>query len=287
MTLEITIEDRLVLANLPVDRDTTILVLDELRRLAEGKAVGTAKGRKDKKKKQHIQARQDDPRFISSLRAHARAASKELDKIVDDLESALIAMIEKYRSGSSTFTTLKTRSSIALKSATEQAFKLGVKAAGIVTEKGGLYAPTRSERTWLTSYLREELRYWNRFLDDLRTATDSQIATRVHNYCSTVRSAYESGRVLSVGDRVVIFWELESDNPCPDCVFLSRHAPYTSETLPTVPKGGQTRCLSYCYCSLRIVKTTAKEVSSVKRKNQTSKWYLDKIKKSRKKVSKQ
>lgn len=284
MNLDSAIRERLVLATLPADRETTMLVLEELRRIEEGKAVGTAKGRKDKKKQQHVQSRQDDPHFISSLRAHARAASKELDKIVDNLETALIAMIVKFKAGSITFTTVKTRSSIALKSATEQAFQLGVKAAGLVTPKGGLITPTKGERIWLASYLREELKYWNRFLDGIRTATDRQIATRVQNYCSTVRSAYESGRVLSVGDQVVIFWELESANPCPDCMFLSRHAPYTAETLPTVPKGGQTRCLAYCYCSLRIVKTTEKEVSSVKRKNKTSKWYLDKIRRSRKKV---
>lgn len=280
------ISEQLTLANLPADRATTLLVLEELRRIEEGKAIGTVKGKLEPKKHKHVKARHAQPRFVSSLRTHARAASQALDRLVAGLEAALLAAIAKYKDGSLSFKSLDTRTKMLLKNTTEAAFQLGVKAAGIVHPSGDLYPVTPRERTWLDSYLREELKYWSNFLEDMKTASDKQISTRVHNYCMTVRSAYESGRVLSVGTQVVIHWELESNNPCKDCQFLSRHSPYTVDTLPTTPKGGQTRCYSYCYCSLRIVKSTAKEVAAVKRKNKTAQWYLDQIKKSRKKVSK-
>lgn len=286
MNLEQQIQEQLVLANLPADRTTTLLVLEELKRLEESKAVGSVKGKIEPKKHKEIKSRHDEPRFVSSLRSHARAAGKALDRLILGLEAGLLTMIRKYRDGKMGFKTLDTRTKLALKQTTEQAFQLGVKAAGVVAPSGTLYPVTKREREWLDSYLREELKYWSKFLDDMKTASDNTIETRVHNYCETVRSAYESGRVMSVGASVVIHWELESHNPCRDCQFLSRHSPYTVDTLPTTPKGGQTRCFSYCYCSLRIVKTSSKEVASVKRKNKTAQWYLNTIKKSRKKVSK-
>lgn len=286
MSLEQQIADRLELANLPADRVTTWLVLEELQRIEEGKAVGTVKGKIDSKKHKHVKARQTQPRFVSSLRAHARAASQALDRLVAGLEGALSGLIAKYKAGSLSFKSMDTRTKLLLKTTTEQAFQLGVKAAGLVGAAGGLYPLTPREREWLDSYLREELKYWSNFLNDMKTASSKQIATRVHNYCMTVKSAYESGRVLSVGTSVIIHWELESDNPCEDCQFLSRHSPYTVDTLPTTPKGGQTRCYSYCYCSLRIVKSSPQAVAAIKRKNKSAQWYLNQIQKRRKKVSK-
>jgi len=284
MTLEEDIRERLEVANLPADDHTTWLVLEELKRMTEGKAIGTVKGPLDPSKQQQILQRHQQRRFVSSLRQHAKQAAKLLLKEGAALEKQLLTLIHKYRQGDITFTKLKKDTRTAISASTEMAFRLGVKAAGLVGPTGGTAQLTPHERRWIKSYLREELKHWDGFLGDVVIGQSWQkTMTRVRNYARTIKSAYESARVLSVGTDVVIHWELESNNPCPDCKLLSKYSPYTADTLPTTPKGGQTRCLAYCYCSLRIVKTTPDAVEKVRKKNKSAKWYLDKIKKNQKK----
>ena len=283
MTIEQDIEERLVLAELPVSSHTTLLVLEELRRIEEGKSIGTIKGKKDPLKQQHVLQRQDQKRFVSSLRAHAGHAAKLLLKEGATLERQLLALVAKYRAGKITFRKLKTETRKAISASTEMAFRLGVKAAGIVGPTGSTLPLTSHEQRWLKSYLKEELKHWNDFLGSVVSGqSEKKNAQRIRSYARTIKSAYESGRVLSVGDQVIIHWELEHDDPCPDCRLIARYSPYTPDTLPTTPKGGQTRCLSNCYCSLRIVKDTDENVEKVRKKNKTAQWYLKKIQQNRK-----
>jgi len=255
-----------------------------MKYILEGKAIGTLTGKPDAEKQQLIQHRQSQRGFSSSVRAHSRAASKLLATEIARLDSALLSLVLKYRRATISLQTLKTRTSIVLKASAEQIFQYGVKAAGIVGSTGGLYRLTSHERKWLDSYIAEELKYWSNFLSQVKKLSDKQVQLRVHNYAESTRSIYDSGRVLSVGNDVIIYWELESDNPCKDCVFLSRHSPYTSDTLPTTPKAGKTICHSNCYCELRVMKVSPKTVTSVRKKNKRALWYLTQLKKNRKKV---
>lgn len=43
-------------------------------------------------------------------------------------------------------------------------------------------------------------------------------------------------------------WDVESDNPCPDCISLNEGGPY--EHLPTWPGMGSTYCLDACQCEV-------------------------------------
>lgn len=252
--------------------------------IQEAKAIGTASGKQDKAKQKHIVATQQKGRFVSSLRTHARTASRHLDTEVSSLQKHLTLLVKNYDNDSLTANSFKSRARIAIKQSTETAFILGVKSAGVVSPSGSPYPITKYERKYLDSYLKEELKYLDKFLNDvISKKSPGRIASRISLYANAIRSAYESGRVLSVGPEVIIHWDLESGNPCPDCRFLHKYSPYVPETLPTTPKGGLTRCLGYCYCTLRIVKSSRKSVDAVRKKSKSAAWIIKKIKESRRK----
>lgn len=265
-------------------------VLSELRRRAEideAKALATAGrgGRGSGRKRSDVRATQTGRRFRSSQRQHSRAAGKALDREVADLARHLVTQINSYQAGDLSFRRLQTRASIAFKGTIETVFQLGAKAVGLVRPTGALYQPTPAESKWLKSYVDEELGYFKKFLRDVRRGqSEQQVKRRVEAYASALRSVYESGRVLSVGTHVLIYWTLDKDkNNCPDCVELSKHNPYTVDTLPTTPKGGQTRCRANCYCTLRIDQSTASRVAAVRKGHKSAAWLLRKIKKAQRK----
>lgn len=271
-------------AELGLSQSIVPFVLKELHSMQESKAVGSAKGKLDPSKQAAIQTAQRGTRFVSSVRAHARQARKQLDAVVSSFEKSVISEIKRYHSKKIEYPKLKTRTTLMLKGASEQAFQLGVKSAGIVTPTGSLYKLTSHEKKWLDSYLKEEVGHWNKFLDAVRKGqSDRKTLQRVKRYAEAIRSVFESGRVLSVGPDVIIHWVLESGNPCPDCKTLHRYSPYTADSLPTTPKAGQTRCLSNCYCTLRIVKSSPKEVDRVRKRVKKASWIIKKINQARKK----
>ena len=79
-------------------------------------------------------------------------------------------------------------------------------------------------------------------------------------------------------DRESCLIQVSAENPCPDCVYLAKNSPYTSETLPTTPKTGVTRCRSWCYCTLRVQKVSKRRYNAVRKRNKSAKWHLRKIK---------
>ena len=271
-------------AELGLDEIITPFVLEELRSIQESKAVSTVKGRPDSGKRRDIRTAQSGTRFVSSLRSHARHARKSLDNVISEFEKRIIALVKSYKSGDITFTRLTRAADIVLKESSEKAFQLGTKSAGIVKPNGSAYDLTTQEKSWLASYLKEELKFFNSMLKDVSTGqSDRKTAARIKSYATAIKSVFESGRVLSVGPDVIIEWVLESDNPCPDCKILHRYSPYTVDTLPATPKAGKTRCLANCYCSLKITKTTKSEVAKVKKKSKKATWVLSKIRQAQRK----
>lgn len=273
---------------LGVNETITPYVLRELRRQAieEAKAIGTSgKGGKGAGAKQSaIKARQAAPRFRSSQRQHAKTASKRLDSEVKKLQDHLQKQLRLYQDDKLSFTRLEARTSLAFKTTVETIFKLGVRAVGLVTPTGASYDLTAAEKKWIDSYLKEELGYFKKFLQQIRSNKSRRdVEKRTGLYANAMRSVFEAGRVLSVGPNVLIYWVLESANPCPDCVLLNKHNPYTVDTLPTTPKAGQTRCRANCYCSLRIDTSNPRAVSKVRAKQKSPSWLLKKIRDQQKK----
>ena len=269
MSLEDLVRERV--GELGLNDSITPHVLEELKRIHEAKALGTKRTKPDVSKLSQVLGVQGTPRFASSLRAHARQAGKQIDKNVEGLFDHFWKLYLQYKpkaklpeppkgpddtfpkkkpkpvvKGGITLSKFKNLSRIALKAQTEEAFKLGVKSAGMVGPTGGLRALTPDEKKWLNSYLREELKHFEKFISSVaKGQSDKRTKQRLKMYATTIKSAYQSGRILSVGTDVEIHWVLESVSPCPDCKLLHRYSPFTVDTLPTVPKGGQTRCFTF------------------------------------------
>lgn len=257
------------LGELGVSESITPLVL---KQLAENKALSTIGGRSNRAKRTDITTRQGKTGFARSQRGHARSAAKKMQSDLDGLERGLLGFIRSYQNGDLSYRRLASKSNIAFKGTAEKIFQYGMKAAGLVGSRNQLYQLSASEKRWLTSYMREELGYFKKFLEQIKAGSqkDSTIKTRVKRYVDSMRSIYEAGRILSVGTEVLIWWTLESDNPCPDCREIAKYNPYTPKNLPTTPKGGQTRCLFRCYCTLRIEKATKEQVRAAEEKNPTA-----------------
>jgi len=254
--------------------------------LEESKAFSSAKprGKGSNTKRRDIRNLQGGSRFKSSQRQHARIAGKRLEKEVKDFAKHIEKQVQLYQQEYLSFTRLGTRCSIAFKSTVEEVFKLGMKAVGLVKPAGSSYDLTDNEKKWIKSYIREEMKYFNKFLRQIRDKPGRKdVKRRIGLYASSLKSVYEAGRLMSTGPEVLIYWTLESSNPCPDCILLSKYNPYTPDTLPCTPKSGSTRCLSHCYCKLRIDKATPYQVRKAREKHRKPSWLLKKIRDQRKK----
>lgn len=277
---------------LGVSESITPYVIQELKRLHEAKSLGSfAKTGKrgSKEKLSDVDTSQLHTQFLAKQRAHARHAGNKLDKEISGFRSGLLDLIRQWQEGEISFRRLNTRSSIAFKSVVEIVFKLGMKSVGLVKANGGLYDLGPSEQRWLKTYVNEEVGYFKKFLDSVRSGvSNKQVEIRVSRYSNSLRSVYQAGRVISVGPDVLIWWTLESDAPCPDCQLIAKHNPYTPDTLPTTPKAGSTRCRHNCYCTLRIEKMSPQAVKAAmadkksQHKSGSAQWLLSKIKKNQK-----
>jgi len=206
-------------------------------------------------------------RFKASRRAHAKKAKEGLEKEIKSFRSAMSKNIRSYMNDKITFTRLKSRSSILFKEIVSKIFQLGTKSAGLVKANGSLYDLTLNDKKWVKSYVKEELGYFNKFLDKVKTKNIlfKEVDRRVKNYSESLRSVFESSHMMTIGKDTIIYWTLESDNPCPDCVELARNNPYTADTLPTTPKAGDTVCRNYCYCTLRTEEVDISVVRQVRK----------------------
>lgn len=269
--------------------DDQVLLEAGIHGILEGKDIGKFKGDISFYKERAINTAARMPRPVVSRRGIEKAAGKELDKLVNKLEREMLLHLSRLRSDDpsrkispSQFTK---RMKASLRLAYKVAYDFGTFASGlgrankdIVTHAGA------DEKQWLDKMFAQEQVYFNKFLDSLiKGESWKKARVRIKNYSNAIRSIYESSRVLQLPDNVVLHWVLQSSNPCLDCRLLHRLSPFTKFTLPTTPKAGSTRCLSYCYCKIRVVSAKPSEVQRVARKNKSAAATLRKLKQNRKK----
>lgn len=262
-----------------------LLVLEDLLRdaIAEaGKDVGRFKGSISVFKQRAIDTISGSPKALVTTRGLEKDATKKLNKLVDDLEKSLLYWYRRLKSTGSdkiSPTKFRTETKLEIKLAYEDAYRLGTQAAGL-TQTGSLVVIGDDERRWLDSMFNQEMKYFNKLLDVLvRRDASSNSKNRLARYANAVRSVFEASRVLQVPDNHLIYWVLQSNNPCSHCRFLHRNSPYTKNTLPTTPKAGSTACLDHCYCKLRVVKAKPSEIAKVERKHKSAKALLAKLRK--------
>jgi len=131
------------------------------------------------------------------------------------------------------------------------AFRLGAMRAGNPYYKDiGL---TAVDAKFAVAARRAEERFFNRFLTQTARGTSRlDPMTRVSNYAKSLDAQFWNGYVAGSPETVQIHWELglPSGDHCGDCEEIAAHSPYNRNTLPTVPRAGDTQCLHQCYCQL-------------------------------------
>lgn len=105
-----------------------------------------------------------------------------------------------------------------------------------------------------------EAKYFKGFMGDMTKAgyPADRLLWRLGMYKQALASQYWNGYVAGLPEGTYIAWVLSmSGTPsvehCPDCESLAANSPYLREALPTVPKSGDTQCMTMCYCGLKEI----------------------------------
>jgi hypothetical protein len=73
---------------------------------------------------------------------------------------------------------------------------------------------------------------------------------RVGRYAQALDSVAWNAKIESMPDSIEIDWVLGVAEHCDDCLLVAANGPYSKDTLPTVPRAGDTACHSNCRCKL-------------------------------------
>lgn len=100
----------------------------------------------------------------------------------------------------------------------------------------------------------KEMAFMGKFADDVINKTGKMdYSRRMKMYEDGLIPLFVFGQMVYLPEGVKIFWVLgDTDKHCVDCLSLASNSPYEKKTLPTVPKAGDSRCLSNCRCALQF-----------------------------------
>jgi len=185
------------------------------------------------------------------------AARKKLEKMLQDTHVRLLALTDNYKKKKrSNFRNFSKEFKSILKDAYYRGYELGLRSTGSSTflTAGGNKLITSKDRQWVEGAFRQEMRYLNQFLNDIKTNKfPNKWPHRTGMYVSTVGSIYYSGRVAVTPPNHALFWVSKIDNRiCPQCKYMASQSPFTKFNIPITPASGHTRCLSNCRCSIAV-----------------------------------
>ena len=191
-------------------------------------------------------------------KAKARSASrKQLERLLQGTHIRLVALVSNYKKKKKApFKKFSDDFKGILKDAYYKAYELGLKSTGSAAflTAGGSKLVTPRDRQWVESAFRQEMRYLNRFLIDIKlNRTPGRWPHRIGMYVATIGSVYYTGRVNVTPPNHAMFWIAKIDNRiCPHCKYMAASSPFTKFNIPITPASGYTRCLSNCRCSIAV-----------------------------------
>lgn len=108
-----------------------------------------------------------------------------------------------------------------------------------------------------------EVKYFTKFLDAIWN--DEEVLprdTRSELYVDALDSLFSMGALTGTPYKILVYWKLSPAEHCIDCLTLAANSPYAKpgdgtidlDPLPTVPRRGDTQCISNCKCYLEYVK---------------------------------
>lgn len=251
--------------------------------LVEGKAIGTAKLDdlfllKTLTTTYGVNKKQ----FAKARKSGRTVGQRKLAEVQDSTRRSLLRNINLYYAGTIDEVEFRKRIVKRMKETWRDVFYAGLRAGGIPGTGSGKtgvrvkLAP--GEQKWLKSAMTHEMRFLNGFVQAVVDETYRiPLPQRVQMYVKTLKSFYDSARVIALPVDVVIHWSGPvDDRKCPSCVYLQKHSPYTKLSLPCVPRDGTTICLFNCRDKLVIRRAkTAKQAVDVTMAGRTRKQYID------------
>jgi hypothetical protein len=224
--------------------------------LDEAKAVGTAPGVSYGHVGQRDLAIQQRGHFAGTTRFHLRSAAtntaRDFAPVEEQARKDIGRLLDQWLRGRVSYDDIQLQSARAWRGVYEQLRDLGRKASGLDRLAPGEHHVTHDEETWFRDAVREELRYWHVFLEDVndgRTVGD-RVWQRFDAYVKALRFMYDASRTLAIPEHnTLIYWMgPKKDDPtiCSGCLYMIERSPFPKEVMPAVPRDGSTRCLTNC-----------------------------------------
>jgi len=260
-------EARRILKDIVAPENVMALSQRRLREMIEeGKAIGSAM------LKAGVGDRDAPLRFRSptevrqAIRQAGSNAPRALQAVYQEASRILPTIVTDLSQGRSTLPEAQAASAIAMRRLYERMREIGRRASGL-RELGADEALFREEERWFRSAVREELRYWNTFLQEVVAGTARNLPDRVGAYIDALRFMYEAARIAAMPDNTLLHWVGPRDEKlCAGCAYLMEMSPFVKDNIPAVPRDGQTSCLTHC--RHRIVVRVANNLNEVVRRRQ-------------------
>lgn len=184
-----------------------------------------------------------------------RESLSMLRTVQSSYSSTLTNVFNQYQAGAISSQIAMTRFRTAAQLAFRDAFQAGTLRAGNTFYKElGL---TGYDKRFGSMMRNVEAKYFKGLMGDIKNPDypRGRLLHRLGMYKQALNSQYWNGYVAGLPQGSYIAWLLGSPKMehCPDCESLQANSPYLREALPTVPKAGETACLTVCYCSLKEI----------------------------------
>lgn len=183
------------------------------------------------------------------------AAQAAKAQIVASFRTDMLDMMTRFRSGALNYTQVVKQFRASAIDHCKGVFREGARAMG--NQFYDELALTRKDLAFINKYVRRETLFFKKFLHDMSVDPTGRFHRRwpydkrAGTYADSLNSQYMNGMVAGAGTRVRIEWRLgapQTDH-CDVCPSYA-NVMYTWQTLPTVPRGGDTPCLFRCHCYL-------------------------------------
>lgn len=258
-------------------------VAREVLSLVEGKAIGTAL------MVGNVAARDAALRHATAattitrhLRLAAKNTARALEPIVDEARKSVGMLLRMWMAGRMSYDDVQLQTAQRWREAYEATRDVGRGAAALDRVKVSddvLY----EEEGWFRGAVREELRYWHVFLEEIqagkvqgkeafrRGAASGRLHERFEAYLRALRFMYESSRIYALPPETLVYWmgpkpgdPKEEGRICEGCVYLMERSPFPKDRVPAVPHDGSTACLTNC--RHRVVVRVARLLSDVSKR---------------------
>ena len=225
---------------------------DDIIVIVEGKAVGAAPHADLALYRDLIVAKDYHVGAFAAARKKGQTfGKKKLGEVTERVQLHLMRLVNEYLKEKIHGDALREKATKLMRGAWRDVFLAGLRAGGTPGE--GLNVRIGpADDAWLKGAAAHELRYLNRFLEDVTNEGGRMpYDQRVRMYASTLSSFYESARVIALPGNYACHW-INKDGECESCRYLAEHSPYTKYNLPTTPRSGACRCLSNCRCRIVV-----------------------------------